>query len=100
MVDLRKKLDKLDMDYKRWKALPHHMSFPRIPFLYTYLNGKYNQVWITHDKAYANKWQIAITRKEADWQMREGLICAGMGKTLAYVMWAGVRAVGWIHWDK
>lgn len=50
---------------------------------------------LVHDFRYGHH---TVSRKQADDDFREHLRIDGAGRVRAWVMWAAVRAFGWMHW--
>lgn len=99
-MDLRRKLEILRRDYLRYKEIHHVMTMPKIPIIYTYLNGKYYEEFQLHDIHYGVDYPI--TRVEADKNLYWG-ICAKsphtLGKIFATMTYIAVRVIGWYHWN-
>lgn len=96
-MDFRDRLDKIEREYKHYKTLPKLMTMPKLPFIYIYLNGKYNCAWKDHDTAYSIN--SGISRYDADYQMRCKIEDLGGSRVFAYLAWLAVRCIGWYHYN-
>lgn len=83
--------------YSTYKDLPHALSAPRVPILYTWLNGKYYPCWRMHDDNYGS---ASITRAEADRDLFNDLRAFGASYLFAACAWLSVRLVGWWHYQE
>jgi hypothetical protein len=72
-------------------------SVPRIFWNLIPPVGKYSKAAVIHDWLYVNK---TVSRKDADGIFRRIMRENGVPKWKRYVMWAAVRAFGWIVWKK
>lgn len=75
----------------------HALSFPKIPYLYDYLNTKYYPAWRQHDADY----RYRKGRKTADKVMRDTVISLSggyCGIIFAWVCYFLVRLFGSYHY--
>ena len=64
------------------------------------INRNYGcSVCMQHDFDYRHGWKYGISRKEADKELRDGVIASGHPK-IATVMYRSVRVVGWLFYKK
>ena len=86
-------------------------SIPRVlPLAYAILYGTAHKASVVHDWLYTNGglWptsQLAqsgahVTRKQADDVLYEAIVCTGEPRWKAWLIWLGVRAGGWVAWNK
>lgn len=61
------------------------------------VNGKHRRAAVLHDYLYVTQ---QVTRAEADALFLEAMEVLEVGKPTRLVMWAAVRAGGWIYWNK
>lgn len=72
-------------------------SIPRALQNVLSVTGKSRRAAVAHDWLYCVQ---SVSRNDADQFLRRALICEGMGSAQARVYWLGVRAGGWLAWNK
>lgn len=72
-------------------------SIPRLLRIFFDQNGKSRKAAVIHDWLYCSR---IYPRSEADGIFHEALIYCGVGKFTAWTMWLGVRAGGWIYYNR
>lgn len=70
-------------------------SVPRLPFAYLIFGGVGHSAAVIHDWLYSPKSGKGVTRAEADEVFHEALVVCGISKWRAWMMWMGVRGMGW-----
>lgn len=60
-------------------------------------NGPSRRAGVLHDYLYCSQ---PCSRSEADGLFRFALACDGVGPVTRTTFWSGVRAGGWIYWNK
>lgn len=70
-------------------------SVPRIPIAYWLTGGTANLPAAVHDFLYTYH---PVRRKVADAVLKEASAVVGVAPWRYWLMWAGVRAFGWLHW--
>lgn len=71
-------------------------SVPRIPLAFLLTGDSAHEAAVIHDYIYKT---AATDRKTADAVFREAAIASGEPAWKAALMWAGVRAGGWVAWN-
>jgi hypothetical protein len=74
-----------------------YASVPRIPIVFALTGDTGHKAAVTHDDLYRSK-HARFTRHQADMIFREALM-ETEPPWRAWVMWAGVRAWGWMAWQ-
>ncbi|MHB1125252.1 MAG: DUF1353 domain-containing protein [Ramlibacter sp.] len=72
-------------------------SVPRLPFAYLVVGGKGKKAAVVHDLLYTTR---RFSREVADAVFREALLASGYSHVVAGIMYAGVRAGGWVGWRR
>jgi hypothetical protein len=85
-------------------------SVPRIPWVYAKYGDRAHHEGELHDYTYRKdcriflknegRWQIGMSRDEADDLFLRAMLSRGHGKHIAYPMWIAVRSLGWLHYGK
>ncbi|ANN70932.1 DUF1353 domain-containing protein [Bordetella bronchialis] len=70
-------------------------SVPRLPIAYWLCGGAASKAAVVHDFLYATR---PVARRIADAVLREASAVTGVPVWRRWLMWAGVRAFGWIYW--
>ena len=75
-------------------------SIPRILRSLIPQNGRHRRPAVIHDKLYRLAGLNGWTRAEADKAFKEAMTVTGVPSYRKHIMYAGVRAGGWITWKK
>ncbi|WGS52656.1 DUF1353 domain-containing protein [Paraburkholderia sp. D15] len=71
-------------------------SVPRTPVVFLLTADSAHEASALHDWLYT---EHPVSRDIADAVLREASLVTGVPAWRALLMWAGVRAFGWSHWD-
>lgn len=72
-------------------------SVPRLPLAYLLFGGVSEEAAVIHDFLYSGG---TVTRKQADDVFCEAMKAEGVSGWRRVPMWLGVRAFGWLHYEK
>lgn len=72
-------------------------SVPRLPLMYLLTGGTATKAAVVHDYLYVTR---LVDRATADAVFREAAEVSNVPAWRRWLMWAGVRAGGWIYWRK
>lgn len=71
-------------------------SVPRIPIVYWLTGGRASEAAVIHDFAYTTHF---VSRRIADHILLEASEVSGVPRWARLLMFYGVRAFGWSHWN-
>jgi hypothetical protein len=72
-------------------------SVPRLPLMFLLAGNEAHEAAVVHDFAYSRQ---EMTRSQADALFEEAAIASGEPEWRARLMWLGVRAGGWVAWNR